>query len=332
MIVCHKNSITSKDAQTRLEQLGKLNELLFFDIETTGFHRVYDHLISITLMHFENNSWKITQLFAESQEDEVDLLNYAKTIFDLKKMHITYNGNAFDVPFLNIKYNYYNILTSLNKSKSYDLYRIAKKALNLSSYKLKFIEQHLGIDRQDQISGLECIENYNHYLSTKDYKFANLILDHNYEDVLNLLELSRVIDYLNPETFADFKIHYFMRSEKLYYFESVLLKADYLEIRLWTPPHELSQNEMQSHKALNLYYENGAQFIENSPTELYIKLPIYRKEVAENELILLDYETFNMIKLDMLSSAPQQYILKFNTFYLYENIENIIHLLLDDLN
>ncbi len=324
MIIFHKYIILTTEEHMRLEKLGSLQELLFFDIETTGFNRVYDYVISITFMYFEYEQWCIKQLFAESKNDEESLLRDAKSLFDIKNIHITYNGNTFDIPFLNIKYSYYNISASLNKSKSYDLYRIAKKALVLESYKLKFIESHLGIDRLDQISGLECIEHYKNYLATKDNQFANLILEHNFEDVLNLISLTRIIDYLSPEMFASFRIQYFQYKKDLFYFNSFDLKADYLEISLWKPSFDSHFEQTQLPSKVSLYYDNGTQLIEDSKNNLLIKLPVYLKYINEDSLLFLDYESFANISFLDTTTSTHQFILKYNQFYIYENINKIL--------
>lgn len=329
MIIHQKYIVPSEEDQLRLEKLGTLKELLFFDIETTGFHRVYDHIISITFMYFEEEQWCIKQLFAETKNDEASLLIDAKSIFDVKNIHITYNGNAFDIPFLNIKYNYYNISATLNKSKSYDLYRIAKKALTLESYKLKYIESHLGIDRLDQISGLECIENYKKYLATKDNQYAKLILDHNFEDVLNLLALTKVIDYLTPEMFAEFRIQYFQHKEELFYFYAITSKIDYLEISLWKHKVRGNSEARLSPSKVSFYYENGTQLIEDSENNLLIKLPIYLKRLNDENLLFLDYESFTLISIQDKSKPSHQFILKYNQFYIYDNLVKIIIALLD---
>lgn len=324
MITYNKQICPNEEDQSRLERLGNLDDLLFFDIETTGFNRIYDHIISITFMYLENKTWIITQLFAESLDDEFTLLNHGTNLFNDKKIHITYNGNAFDIPFLNIKYVHYNISASLNKSKSYDLYPMARKALSLENYKLKSIEKHLGIERIDEISGLECIENYKAYLATGDMQYANLILEHNFEDVLNLLALTKIIDYLTPEALNSFKVQYFVHNKQLYYYNTTVTKTDYIEIALWRYKPTIDLENQPVAGKINFYYENGAQIVEENNNILLIKLPIYSKEINDNQVSILDYESLDLWQSKTTEEGVQQNILQFNQFYVYEHLNKAI--------
>ena len=320
MITYTKQIVPSQEDEARLDLLGNAKNILFFDIETTGFNRTNDHIISITFMYYDKHAWQIKQLFAESTTDEILLLSESASIFDDKEIHITYNGNAFDIPFLNAKYSYYNISAALNKSKSYDLYRIAKATLSLDNYKLKSIEKYLNIERIDQISGLECIANYKSYLSTKDLQYANLILDHNYEDVLNLLSLTKIIDFLSPEMLNSFKVRYFCNNSKLYYIDSQLLKNDYLEIRLWH--YNKSKFQLGTLNSSNFYYDNGTQIVNEKENILLIKVPIYTKDIEGVQLVFIDYESFDNthLKLDDI----QQAIIQYNEYFINDNIIGIL--------
>lgn len=201
MIIKKSHYTSKKDEAAPLELLAHPFELLFFDIETTGFDRVKDQVISITTAHSDTMDaagdyiWTITQWFTESLEDEKKLLCDANLLFDAKPVHFTYNGHSFDIPFLYCKYQYYNIFTQINKSKCYDLYRIARQSLVLDSYKLKAIEIALGIDREDLISGKECVELYHLYERNRNPEIPEKILLHNFEDVVNMIRLSKLLHH-----------------------------------------------------------------------------------------------------------------------------------------
>ena len=44
-----------------LERLGRLEDLLFFDIETTGFSGDYTHLYLIGCTYFQKGTWHLIQ-------------------------------------------------------------------------------------------------------------------------------------------------------------------------------------------------------------------------------------------------------------------------------
>ena len=58
-----------------LERIGKREEILFFDIETTGFSGEYSHLYLIGCISYQENGWNLIQWFADSRDGERDLLH-----------------------------------------------------------------------------------------------------------------------------------------------------------------------------------------------------------------------------------------------------------------
>ena len=49
-----------------LERLGQLEELLFFDIETTGFSGDYSQLYLIGCTYYKEGGWHLIQWFADN--------------------------------------------------------------------------------------------------------------------------------------------------------------------------------------------------------------------------------------------------------------------------
>lgn len=160
-----------------------------FDIETTGLSPKYCKVILIGVLYNLNNKTIIKQYFAESEEEEKDLL--LKFINDIKTFdhHITFNGVSFDIPFLNSRFNSNDIDFSIDKCDDIDILRIVKpfkEKLSLSDCKLKTIEKYMGIQREDTISGKESVELYKNFVISKDISLKEKILLHNYEDIYYL--------------------------------------------------------------------------------------------------------------------------------------------------
>ncbi|WP_394861578.1 ribonuclease H-like domain-containing protein [Paraclostridium bifermentans] len=137
-----------------------------FDIETTGLSPKYCKVILIGVLYNLNNKTIIKQYFAESEEEEKDLL--LKFINDIETFdhHITFNGVSFDIPFLNSRFNSNDIDFSIDKCDDIDILRIVKpfkEKLSLSDCKLKTIEKYMGIKREDTISGKESVELYKNF-------------------------------------------------------------------------------------------------------------------------------------------------------------------------
>ena len=161
-----------------LSQLGlRAEELIFFDIETTGLsaHNASLYLIG-TVVH-EGGSWKLQQLFAESLTDEIEMLEHFFALLSKKRRLLSFNGERFDIPFLEKLLSQYGLSESFQGVESLDLYRElrpAKKLLSLPNYQLKSCERFLGIQREDRFSGGELIYVYLDYLKTKDPKMEDL--------------------------------------------------------------------------------------------------------------------------------------------------------------
>lgn len=254
MIYTKKEVTIDMDATKPLTAMAPTENILLFDIETTGFSRTQDTIVSITAAELLAQTAIIHQWFAESPSDEVSILAEFNVLQASKPFHVTYNGHSFDIPFLYCKYQYYNIFTTLNKSKSCDLYRVSKRALSLENYKLKQIEKALGIDREDTISGKECIALYQAYLQTQKPEHAQLILQHNFEDVLNLIFVSRVLTYLSEDHKLSLLPQMWSANHFNWYLDHMTLKAQVLSIQVSGFQNSLEAQPLVSKQ---LYLSNG---------------------------------------------------------------------------
>ena len=74
----------------------------FIDIETTGLSRSKNMIYLIGLLYFDftQNAWVLNQYFANNMDKEGALLK--EFISNISKFDhiITYNGNSFDLPFI----------------------------------------------------------------------------------------------------------------------------------------------------------------------------------------------------------------------------------------
>ncbi|MBI9015502.1 MAG: ribonuclease H-like domain-containing protein [Clostridiales bacterium] len=178
---------------------------MILDIETTGLSPLYTEVILIGIIYFEDSNWKITQIFCDHRKEEKELLLKLQTYIKETHMLITYNGHAFDIPYLNKRYKHHELDYQINPNMNFDLYRVirsSKKALKLPNYKLKTIEEYLGIYRQDEISGKESVELYNQYEKLPSKELRDIILLHNYDDILYMIPTLEIINHI-PESITD---------------------------------------------------------------------------------------------------------------------------------
>lgn len=170
-----------------------------FDIETTGLNSNYCKVILIGILFNQDNKTVIKQFFANTEDDEKELL--LAFINDIKNYqnHITFNGLTFDIPFLNTRLKKHNIDFSLSKNNDIDILKLIrpfKEKLYLSDCKLKTIEKYLGIHREDTISGKESVDLYKDYSVNQDIDLREKILLHNYEDIYYLGIIFKIKDIL----------------------------------------------------------------------------------------------------------------------------------------
>jgi uncharacterized protein YprB with RNaseH-like and TPR domain len=183
-------------------------KVIFIDIETTGFSKEFCRIYLISLCTLRDGIIHAVQFLSDSEDDEKDILTSAfNFISDFENM-ITYNGRAFDLPFLKRRSEVQNISCPIDNKKDTDLYRIAKNLHFLYDgvgLKLKSIEKFLGIKRTDEKNGGELIKEYQKYIaliendrannSAEIDRLENELLLHNYEDVINLVPLMVLFEY-----------------------------------------------------------------------------------------------------------------------------------------
>ena len=133
------------------ELIAPKERIVFFDIETTGLGSKSSSIYLVGTVSFEENSWQLTQLFAESVAEEAELI---KVFFDIiaekKKLGrvilISYNGDGFDIPFIKGCIAGYGLSYSFDAVVSLDLIkkiRPYKRLAGLSGCSLKTVEREL---------------------------------------------------------------------------------------------------------------------------------------------------------------------------------------------
>lgn len=194
-----------KDSFTKDMEYNKYfngQAVCFLDIETTGFSRKYNfiYLIGIVFFNSKEKRWELIQIFAENINSEkeilLQLIEYVKD-FDLI---LTYNGDSFDIPFINSRLELYSIDFNLFSIDNYDIYKLIKENkiyLEFENYKLKTIERNLQIFRDDIYSGGDCIQFYKDYVKNGDVELLDRILQHNYDDLFYLVDIIKITDMID---------------------------------------------------------------------------------------------------------------------------------------
>jgi uncharacterized protein len=145
-------------------------DMVFFDIETTGFSPNNTILYLIGCAYYRDNSWNLIQWFADDNTSEKKVLHSFFDFIKNYKVLIHFNGEGFDIPYILKKCAKLGLDYTFDDIESYDIYKKAlpyKKLFKLDNFKQKTIEQFLQIKRNDTFSGGELIQVYANYLGMK---------------------------------------------------------------------------------------------------------------------------------------------------------------------
>jgi hypothetical protein len=177
-----------------------LKDILFIDIETTGLSTSNSGLYLIGAAYHRAMEWHLRQWFADSLSAEQEILQDFSAFVREFTTVVTYNGESFELPFLEKCAAQYGIDSGLSGLKSFDLYRRIrplKKLLGLENVKLQTVEAFLNIPRSDDTAGKDLIPVYKTFLETKDESLYQTLLAHNEEDVKVLPQLMPMLGYID---------------------------------------------------------------------------------------------------------------------------------------
>lgn len=319
-MIINTNEVKYKDIKSDLNNLFK--EAFFIDIESTGLSRVYSNIISITILLHEEGSYKIHQIFCEYKIDEQEALKYLKDLIKTKKYIITYNGNSFDLPFLEYKLQNYNINFDFNSFIKIDLYsliRQLKNKIETRDLKLKTIENYFNIKRDDTLCGKDIITLYEAFRIEPRKEFSSLILQHNYEDVYNLPILyNRIISLYDAVLFFNDFIAYIINDD-------ISIKKDTLICKY---------NITASHKTA--YIHNSINFninINNKVSKIEIRIPLgFYSDNKISEFYFIDNTDYNVKAYSAIEGIKKNLLpIKFNNNIFNNNIVSVINHILNNV-
>ena len=184
---------------------------LLFDIETTGFSPKKSDLYLIGVGYRRGDEAVIEQFLADDSSEQSQVLDYFAERLQKHTTILTYNGIGFDLPYLKEKFHTFaselhtasvaDDAASSDLFSSHTIYDLYKELtplrgfLGLPNLKQKTVEDFLRLTREDTYSGGDLIPIYRHYAATHDDLPKGLLLLHNYEDVLGMLQLLPMLSY-----------------------------------------------------------------------------------------------------------------------------------------
>ena len=188
--------------ENRLPHVDGLNYedyfgLHFLDIETTGLFGAEQPLFLIGLLKVVEQGLVCTQLLAKNPDEEpAALLQLLSYIRDGSAV-MTFNGDSFDLPFIEKRMSYCNI--ALPEIVSVDLLKPARRRYKdkLASCSLQSLERNiLGLsewNREEDIPGGRIPKVYWDYVNTSEYSLLLPIIKHNIMDLISTARLWAIL-------------------------------------------------------------------------------------------------------------------------------------------
>ena len=181
-----------------LSLLANPDDILFLDIETTGLSSKTASIYLIGVCYLKDYVWNATQWFAETLEEEADIISsFFKFAADFSTL-IHFNGNHFDLPFILGRCEKLGLSCNFDQFEGIDIYKrvaLCKHFLQLPNCKQKSIEKFLHLNREDKYSGGELIQVYKDYIKEPSNVREELLLLHNRDDLKGMLEILPILSY-----------------------------------------------------------------------------------------------------------------------------------------
>jgi len=183
--------------------LAAPGEAVYLDIETTGFYARSGDLVTLVgLVYGDGPERVLEQYFATAPAAERAVLQAAARRLREFRLALTWNGDAFDLPFLSARAEAQGLAWPALASA--DLLPVCRRwnyqTRTLPNCRLQTVMAHFRLGRADSHGGGEMVEAYWRWVEAGDPADRDLILAHNADDLLLLPDL---VPYLAPPPATD---------------------------------------------------------------------------------------------------------------------------------
>ena len=166
-----------------------IENVCYLDLETTGLSN--SPLFLVGLMYSREGSLVLDQFFARDYTEEEPLLESACNFLKNFSAVVTFNGKAFDIPFMLDRMKVFGIDSSMPEYHV-DLLPISKRIVGkrTPNHKLSTLEADLlGRKRIGDVPGRVIPELYHDYVRTGNAADIAGIIKHNRIDLISLMRL-----------------------------------------------------------------------------------------------------------------------------------------------
>ncbi len=164
------------------------DRVVFFDIETTGLSGGAGTLAFLAgCGWFEGEDFRVRQFFLSGPADERPMLDALAGIFGDASLLVTYNGRAFDVPVMEMRWAFHRLAPPTGELPHFDMLAPARRLWGEGDCTLSALERSLaGVHRIGDVPGFEIPTRYFQFLRTGDAGFIEGVLEHNRHDLVSL--------------------------------------------------------------------------------------------------------------------------------------------------
>jgi len=139
--------------------------IVFFDTETTGLNN--EPLFLVGMLCQDGREPYIRQLLARDYSEEPAVLAEARRLMAQAELVVSYNGNTFDMPYIQSRLRYHR-LGKFDPPSHIDLLPVARRKLgrSLGNCKLQTLERHLcRRERCNDIPGAQIPQAYHDFVA-----------------------------------------------------------------------------------------------------------------------------------------------------------------------
>lgn len=173
-----------------------VEELCFFDIETTGLTAFQSYVYLIGAIYYDGTSFVLRQWLTSSFLDEQALLSSFISFCSSFSTIIHLGGNRFDLPFLNHCFEQYHLTNPFFAMNSIDISTYLKKFKSLFSLpntKQITYEALMHFQRTEISSSTDLLLLYKQYEKHASTSLSNRLFLHNQEDLHGLVSLCNLL-------------------------------------------------------------------------------------------------------------------------------------------
>jgi uncharacterized protein YprB with RNaseH-like and TPR domain len=165
------------------------HEIAVMDIETAGFARALPVFL-IGVAWSDGRDWYIRQFVARQFDEEGGVLYLASRFLSEYSVLVSYNGRAFDEPFVGARLMFHGIPRP-SFILHYDMYQeVRQLRAALDNCRLSTVARHIfDSDRGDDIPGHLVPELYYTYVQDRCPELLLRIIEHNVKDLKDLCRL-----------------------------------------------------------------------------------------------------------------------------------------------